>query len=77
MNERLLQCKVDEGMFSDENVVTFDALDGHQVAFFVPKSKISDNCVKVKLMIDGNHYLAVMPNEDQSIVPIHSNIVAA
>lgn len=77
MSGSLLECQVREGMFSDESVVVFTTIDGEEVSFFVPKSEIEDGHVRVRVFEDQGNMYAVIPNEDQSIIPIPSRLVAA
>lgn len=77
MGEGWLNCEVENGMFSDESVVVFTTSGGEQVSYFVPKSEVKDHQVKVRLLQEGGNYWVILPNEDQSIVPVSRGMVAA
>jgi hypothetical protein len=80
MTNGWLTCKVKNGMFSNEHVVTVTTSSGQEVSYFVPSSVVRDDKqvqVKVIEQQPGSSYLVVLPNEEQSIVPVDAKFVAA
>lgn len=77
MSEKWLSCKVEQGMFSDENVVVVTNVNGESVSFFVPKSTIENGRVRVMVFEKDQKLWAVLPTEDRAIVPVSTEVVGA
>jgi hypothetical protein len=74
MAERWLRCDVVQGMFSDELAIVY-SLQGKKISFFVPKDEVigginSEGKVKVRVFHQDNVPWAVLPNENQTVIPI-------
>ena len=67
-----LKCKIDKGMFSDEFTVTVHSRTGEAIAVFVPKAAADDqkNLVQVKAFEQQGRTIAVLPDENQSVVDV-------
>ena len=78
MSEKLLSCAVFKGMFSDELAVRYPPQDreGTQVSsFFVPRDHVLGQQdgfgrVRVKVYREGGTVLAVLPNENATVIPV-------
>lgn len=71
--ERWLQCRVDQGMFSDELAVTYPASGQWQKSVFVDRDAVRgvvDNLGKVRVAIlrRNGTLLAVLPSPERDIV---------
>jgi hypothetical protein len=78
MAQKWLKCEIGKGMFSDERVVTFSTLDGTVVSFFVPKSFIQSNQVRVRVYNDqAGQPWAEIPDENRSAVPVSEKDLVA
>ena len=68
-----LSCKVDQGIFSDELVVTVTTPRGTFVSI-VPKTKIKKaqgrHCVAVRVVRSGHDSWAVIPSAQPESIPI-------
>ena len=71
MSEKWLNCKVTDGMFSDELAVTCHSLSGAETSVFVPSEKVvrgeatNEGRVKVEVFSDGSRTWAVLPNDSR------------
>ncbi len=67
-----LKCKIEKGMFSDEFTVTVHSRSGESIAVFVPKETADDqkNLVQVKAFERQGKMIAVLPDENQSVVDV-------
>ncbi len=74
MDEKWLVCEVLKGMFSDEVVVRYSSPGNEGYSFFVPKDKVrfrdSRGEVIVRVVEQGGAPYAVIPTEDQAIIPV-------
>ncbi|OGS02541.1 MAG: hypothetical protein A3G41_08505 [Elusimicrobia bacterium RIFCSPLOWO2_12_FULL_59_9] len=68
-----LSCKVEQGMFSDERVVTVDTPRGVFISI-VPTAKIKKtlgkDCVAVRILKTGQESWAVIPSAQPESIPI-------
>ena len=74
MSERWLRCTVLKGMFSDERAVLYSK-NGSEFSFFVPTDRVlgdvdREGKVRVRVFSDDGGWWAVMPNENQTIIPV-------
>jgi hypothetical protein len=77
MSEKWMRCKVANGMFSDEVVITIKVHGGEAASFFVPRDKVQgdgdhNGKVKVRSYNDDSGVWAVVPNDQQTLVPVDS-----
>lgn len=75
MSDRWLRCDVRKGMFSDEVVVMIRTTSGEFASFFVPTERVSGHAdhqgrVQVRAFTEDSQSWAVVPNDNQSIVPV-------
>ena len=75
MSEQWLRCAIFNVMFSDELAISLLAKSG-KVSYFVPKDQVmgSENeqgKVRVRVYREDNISWAVLPTENQAIVPVH------
>jgi hypothetical protein len=76
MSEKWLRCRVYKGMFSDELAIRYVSRDGNcPVAVFVPKGLVEgkideEGRVKVTAFHQGNSAWAVLPSDQQLVIPV-------
>jgi hypothetical protein len=70
-----LTCQVNKGMFSDECTVIVRTIHGDLVSLFVPRDTIDEqkHRVRVRVIQNGPRVVAVMPDENQSIINVNSS----
>ena len=70
-----LKCKIDKGMFSDEFTVIVRTHGGDNVSVFVPRDAADLNEGRVKVRADERDgtAIAVLPDENQSVVEVSSS----
>ncbi|MCX5662371.1 MAG: hypothetical protein NTW19_22050 [Planctomycetota bacterium] len=70
-----LNCIVTKGMFSDEFTVTVKTRDGGQFAVFVPRDAADESAgrVKVQASEQSGKAIAILPDEQQSVVEVASS----
>jgi hypothetical protein len=78
MREQFLKCQVYKGMFSDELAIKVSSKRG-DASFFVPKNLVqeSEGRVKVRVYREGQTSWAVLPDENQTAVPVEEGDLLA
>jgi hypothetical protein len=74
-DERWLTCRIDAGMFSDERAVTYPADGESQKSVFVTSNQVKGQPgqrgqVRVRVIRQNGHLLAVLPSANQDIVTV-------
>ena len=72
---RWLTCKIEKGMFSDEFNIAVQTIQGDLVSLFVPRemTDLEKQRVQVRVFQDGPRTVAIMPDENQSIINVNSS----
>jgi hypothetical protein len=70
-----LTCTIKKGMFSDEFTVIVNTASGERISAFVPKDATQDvhgeqGRVRVRVSERAGRFLAVLPDELQSVVDV-------
>ena len=73
-----LNCTIKKGMFSDEFTAIVTTTNGDQVSVFVPKDATQDvqgesGQVRVRVSERSGHFIAILPDEHQSVVDVDSS----
>jgi hypothetical protein len=78
MREQFLKCQIYKGMFSDELAIKVTSKRG-DTSFFVPKNLVQESrgTVKVRVYREGQTSWAVLPDENQTAVPVHEGDLLA
>jgi hypothetical protein len=82
MGERWLVCEILKGVFSDEVAVRYVVRDREGVSFFVPRDKVrirDKNRGEVidRVVVRGGAPYAVVPTEDQAMIPVREEDLVA
>ena len=79
ISEGWLNCKVVDGMFSDELVVIYQSSSGAEISVFVPFEKVMQSkCankgwVKVEVFSNDLQIWAILPNDNRDEILINEN----
>ena len=73
-----LSCTIKKGMFSDEFTAIVTTTSGDRVSVFVPKEATQDvqgerGRVRVRVSERSGRFIAVLPDEHQSVVDVDSS----
>jgi hypothetical protein len=68
-----LRCKVVPGAFSDESIVEVVTSEGHELSFFVPRSRVAEGRVRVLVNYKGGKTWVILPTAE----PFHAISVRA
>ena len=82
MAQHWLRCDVRKGMFSDEKVVVIRTQTGEAASFFVPSERVEgpidqEGRVRVRVFKENSRAWAVVPNENQTVVPVDESQLVA
>lgn len=70
-----LKCIISKGMFSDEFTIVVQTHNGDKVSVFVPRESADDQQgrVRVRVIQGQGTTMAVLPDENQSVVEVESS----
>ncbi|HUS45690.1 MAG TPA: hypothetical protein VM219_06625 [Phycisphaerae bacterium] len=78
MTQGWLKCRILKGMFSDESTMVYHPPKSRTASsFFVPKDKVreGDGAVSVRFFHEGDTVWAVLPAENQPVIPVNKEDV--
>lgn len=74
---KLLRCEVHKGMFSDEATVTVRDISGEEHSFWVPKTTVQGDRVKVRARKEADGCVVTLPTpEPNSVVFVKAEDVS-